>query len=351
MERVAVIGLAVGEGELHRLRHAVDELRPAQVGGCDAAALEHPQRLEERGPLAPDAAFPDGPALVVDRQGRLVARFPAGHVFARQHAFPAPARRVHHAGLAHPAVDGLGDEACGEGPTRRLDLRHASARAFGLGEEAVPGIGEGRVPEEAGGSRSRASGQPGIERGGPFLAEEVGKARDRGGDARQHRMAVAGVVNGGFQDVAERQSPVIAQHQHPGVEGAGHDRGEKARAGDEVEPLIPVVGDRRPGGRDALPTDDRWPVLPGQPDQRGHVAQGSVQVRLHHVQDKSHSGGGVEGVAADLQQPHADGGGDPVGRGGDAEGPLYLGPGRECHVFLPMCRAGRARREDRRPAG
>ena len=37
--------------------------------------------------------------------------------------------------------------------------------------------------------------------------------------------------------------------------------------------------------------------------------------------------GGVEGVAASLQDRHADGGGDPMGRGDHAERAVDLGPG------------------------
>ena len=45
--------------------------------------------------------------------------------------------------------------------------------------------------------------------------------------------------------VGERHRAVVAQQPHPGVEGAGHDGGEQAGAGDQVEPEAPIMRDRR----------------------------------------------------------------------------------------------------------
>ncbi len=55
----------------------------------------------------------------------------------------------------------------------------------------------------------------------------------------------------------------------------------------------------------------------------------AVQMRLDHLQDKAHGGGCIKRSAALFQDRHADGRGDPVGRGGDAKGAADFGPGGE----------------------
>ncbi len=56
---VAVIRLAVGEGELHGLGHEVDELRPLGVELADIEALQDRERLEEGRPLPPRPGLAD----------------------------------------------------------------------------------------------------------------------------------------------------------------------------------------------------------------------------------------------------------------------------------------------------
>ena len=60
-------------------------------------------------------------------------------------------------------------------------------------------------------------------------------------------------------------------------------------------------------------------------DQRG-VTPGSAEMRLDDLKRESGGDGGVEGVAAAFENAHADGGGDPVRRGDDAERADDLGP-------------------------
>ena len=63
-------------------------------------------------------------------------------------------------------------------------------------------------------------------------------------------------------------------------------------------------------------------------DQR-HVAARAAQMRLDDLQGEGRGDRRVEGVAAPLQDAHADRGGDPVRGGDDAEGADDLGPGGE----------------------
>jgi hypothetical protein len=60
----------------------------------------------------------------------------------------ARAALVHRLGLADEGIDGLSHEALVEGAARRLDLRLAvAALGFAFTNDALPGIGELRVPE------------------------------------------------------------------------------------------------------------------------------------------------------------------------------------------------------------
>lgn len=121
---------------------------------------------------------------------------------------------------------------------------------------------------------------------------------------------------------------MVAQQQHPGVEGTGHGRGQRSGAGDEVEAEGAVVGDRDPGGGDALAAENPYGAV-GRGDERRELPGGPVEVRLDDVQDETGGDGRVEGVAAVLQYGHGAAGGEPVRGGHHAEGALEGGSGRE----------------------
>ena len=61
----------------------------------------------------------------------------------------------------------------------------------------------------------------------------------------------------------------------------------------------------------------------------GHIAAGPVQMRLDDLQREGGGDTGVKRVAAFLQDSHADGGGDPMGRGDDPERAFDFRPGGE----------------------
>ena len=84
-------------------------------------------------------------------------------------------------------------------------------------------------------------------------------------------------------------------------------------------------------------------------------------MRLDHLQRERGRAGRIEGVAAALQNAHADRGRDPVGRGDDPEGAFDLGTGGErigsdeIHAEIPAA-PGRMRelttfRRRRKPPG
>ena len=162
-----------------------------------------------------------------------------------------------------------------------------------------------------------------------MLAEQLGDRGDGGVGALKERMAVLRIADRGREHLGERERAVVAQQQHPGLEGAGHAGGKEPGAGDEVETLAAIVRDRRAGRRRALAADHFRLAAPHVVDDDRRVAARAVEMRLDHLQGERRGHGGVEGVAALLQGRHADRGGDPVRRGDDAEGALDLRTGGE----------------------
>jgi hypothetical protein len=84
----------------------------------------------------------------------------------------------------------------------------------------------------------------------------------------------------------------------------------------------------RDGGarrRHALAADHFGLAAPHIVHDRRHVAAGAVEMRLDHLQRKGGGHRGIEGIAALLQNPHADRSGDPMGRGDDAKSAFDLG--------------------------
>ena len=130
---------------------------------------------------------------------------------------------------------------------------------------------------------------------------------------------------------------MVAQDQHPGIERARNDRRQKARAGDKVQPFGLVVGDGGTGRCGALSANDGRFGGTGRADQRGHIAERPVQMRLYHMQHEPHGRGGIIGVSATLQQSHAHGTGHPVGGCDHAIGALQLGSCRKRHGAPSLC--------------
>ena len=79
--------------------------------------------------------------------------------------------------------------------------------------------------------------------------------------------------------------------------------------------MAAIVRDGGAGRRRTLAADDLGLALALVPDDHRHVAAGAAQVRLHHLQREGRGDARIEGVAAALQDAHADRGADPV-RGG-----------------------------------
>ncbi len=162
-----------------------------------------------------------------------------------------------------------------------------------------------------------------------MCAKELGDGRDRRMRALDQRIAVLRITDGRRQHLAQRQRAVVAQQHHPGLERAGHASRQKAGAGHEFETLAAIVRDAGAGRCWALSTNDFRLAAARVVDDHRHVAAGTVEVRLDHLQGERGRDRGIECIAALFQHRHANGGRDPMGRGDDAEGALDLRAGRE----------------------
>ena len=178
-----------------------------------------------------------------------------------------------------------------------------------------------------------------------MIAEQVLHGVDGGADALDQRIAVARIADRGREHVGDAHRAVVAQQRHPGVEGAGNAGRQQPGAGHQIEAeLVAVMRDGGAGRHRPLPADHLGLAAPHVVEDHRHVAARAVEVRLDHLQRERGRAGGVEGVAAALQDAHADRGRDPVGRGDDAEGALDLGAGGErirideIHAVLPGLR-------------
>ena len=241
-----------------------------------------------------------------------------------------PAGGVHHLGGAAEAVDRLGDEALPPGPPRRLDLPLAVVAGGGrLGQQPAPGAGQVEVAEQAARRRHLALRQVKLGRAHPFVLEQGADGLDRRRDARHHRIAALGIGQRMLHHLRQRQRAVVPQQQQPGIDRARHHRREQAAARHQVEPELAEPPDGGGGRRHALAADHLDPVAPAVVEQDRHLAARAVIVRLDHLQGKAHGDRGIEGVAALLEDRHAGGAGQPVGRGDDPEGADDLGPGGE----------------------
>lgn len=322
--RVAVPGLPVGHGELAALDQQVDVVRAAALGQL---ARQQRQLLQQRGPLAPGPGLAHGPAVPVVRRRRLVGRGPGGEVVGGERAGVPGAAGV------EGGPPGLADQCLGDEPgpphlPRGLDARLAVPGARGLGEQPAPGGGEGGVAQQLSGPGGPSTGQ--VQLGGrrPLGLEQLADGLDGGAEVLHGRVAVLGVADGVLQDVVQGAGAVVAQQDHPGVEGARHGGGERPGAGHQVEAQAAVVGDARPGRCDALPAQHPH-LAAGGGEQDRHLTGRAVQVRLDDVQHERAGHHGVVGVAAVLQHGHRRLGGQPV-RGRDhAVGALERGAGGE----------------------
>ena len=227
-------------------------------------------------------------------------------------------------------ADRFGDEAMRPGLARAFDLRNAvGAGAFRLGQDAGIGFRQRLVGKERAGFWHLIVRQ--IDRGRrcPVLPEHLFDGGNRRAGAFHQRVAVAGIGNGGLENVAQPQRAVVAQQQHPGFERAGNAGGQEPGSGHHLQAFAAVMRDGGALGSRALAANHLGAAAFDIVHDDRHVAAGAVQMRFHDLQRERRGNPGVERIAAPLQDTHSDRGGDPVGGGHDPERAFDLRPGGE----------------------
>ena len=87
-------------------------------------------------------------------------------------------------------------------------------------------------------------------------------------------------------------------------------------------------------GRHTLAADHVAAAVRLAPDEDRRLAERAVQMRLDDLQREAGGGRRIERVAALFEHAHADGGGEPMGRGDDPERAADLGTGGKAGHFL-----------------
>ena len=192
----AIPGEAVRQRQLGGLGNAVNEAGGFRRMLLKARVPQHAQLLQQRRPLAPEAALGHRIAAEVDRHGLFGDGLPARHVVQRQQA-----RVVFPAGVAYRfaaavPVDFAGDETGLPDAHRSLD--HAGARiAFALRffQQALVHRGQRGLAKQRAGLRDLALRQPHGGGRRPVLQEQLAHREDGLRDARHQREAVARIVD------------------------------------------------------------------------------------------------------------------------------------------------------------
>ncbi len=167
------------------------------------------------------------------------------------------ARNIHHLPGPAYAVDGLGYEPARPRGPGRLDLRDSVApSAFRFLQNALVAVGQGRIVEKGSGLGRFIIGQIYGGRSRLMRPKKIRNGFDGGCYALYDRITMAGLRGGGPEHDPQGERSIVTQYQHEPVESAGHTRGKKFRAGNEVEAERGSSRPRAPGHGRRSPPDD-----------------------------------------------------------------------------------------------
>ena len=299
-----------------------------------ARVPQHAQLLQQRRPLAPEAALGHRIAAEVDSHGLFGDALPARHVVQRQQALVIFPAGVAYRFAAAVPVDFAGDETGLPDAHRSLD--HAGARiAFALRffQQALVHRGQRGLAKQRAGLRDLALWQPHGGGRRPVLQEQLAHREDGLRDARHQREALARIVDRGRQHIGQRPGAMLQQHRHPGGERGRH----RGRQQTDARHLFETHGLERCGarrrGRATLAADRLHATSLAVPQQDRRLAARAVQVGLDHLQHEAARHRGVEGIAAPLQHAHGGLRCEPVRGRGDTERADDFGAGGEHGIW------------------
>ena len=233
---IAVIGVAVGVGQLEGFHQGVNVVRGVELQALDVVAFQNVEGFEHAGSLAPEARLVDGVALEGGGDGVFRFDVEGGHVFVADQAAVRFGEGVDAVGdlaaveeIAH-GVDGLA--AIGAGGRRAL---------LGVGH-AAEGARQVGLAEDVAGLRGTAVGQEGALAIGPRL--QVFHAVDDGVDAHFVDGKAVGQFDGRLHDFGERFGAVLAQSDERRFHHAGHQGGQNSGDGNPVLEAIRLRAER-----------------------------------------------------------------------------------------------------------
>ena len=166
----------------------------------------------------------------------------------------ATPRYVQHIGRAEELIHRFGDEAAIPGAARGIDACRARITDR-LAADTFISCGERGAREQRFRCRPLAVRQVNSGRRFPLCLEQRPHALNRRADARHDMDAVLCVADGKCQHVGQFPGAPVAQQQAPGVERAGHHRGQHAGRGDQIDVESAELFQRRGLRRRALPAD------------------------------------------------------------------------------------------------
>jgi hypothetical protein len=291
--RISVVGLAVGEGQLHGFGDGVDVLRGVVAERGHVEAVQDLQHLDQHGPLAPEAARDELAGPEGRPHGRLEPHAKLRQVFPRE----------------QPALGGViardrgRDVAAIEGVAGGGEARHPAGPAGGtiLVGEVREGATEVGLDEALTGARRPASGQEDRRGRRPPPVRGLVVADDPRNEW-PHREAVPGALDRRLRDLREPERAEVLERRDPRIRRAGHDRSQEPLRHVPAAPVSEVLerGAARP---DPQPGDRRHgaPLRLVEHD-RGDSRE-TDDVRMHDAEADTRGDPGVDRIAARLEDP------------------------------------------------
>ena len=300
---VAVVALAIGEGQLERLGHDVDVARRVVPHRAQVERREDGEGLHEHGALRPRAL----PQDLAPRERRAERRL-EGRAVLRQ---IGRAQQAAHA--LGEAADGRRNVAAVEPLARRRDARRPSAAAPRVRLHQAPERrAERGLHEQRANVRHATAGVEHVGAAGRIEGELAPALRDREHPVHVlvHREAALGVGDGGGEHLAHGLRAERLERRQVCVDGAGHgERQVRLRPGARrnlVEPASAKRRDGRGGRRGALPAERARLSRARVVHERDALAAERVRRgRLDHRGGEARGHRGVERVPAGEQHAHA----------------------------------------------
>ena len=321
---VAVVPLAVSEGELERLRDHVDVARGVVAEGAQIEVREHAEGLHEDRSLCPGRLAEDFAAGERRPQRRLVARTVTRQIGGAQEPTDPLGE----------AADGGRDVAAVEALPRGSDAGQAMAPGLRVGLDEPPERhAQGWLHEQLTDLRYAAAWIEHRGTAGRIDVELTLRLRD-GEQAMHvlvHREAVLGVLQGRRERLADGLRAARLEEREIGVDGTRH-RERQVRLGprtgrDPIEPAPAEECRRRQRRRGALPAQRERFSRPRVVNERHALAAERVRRRrLDHGRGEPGGRDSVERVAAREEHPHAGHRHQRVPARDDALGARHHGP-------------------------